>query len=212
MNLVIFGATGALGRECLQQATAAGHQVTVLVRDAAKLPSNLGDVVRVKTGDVTDSAAVNACITSDTDAVLFAIGVVKHSPEYLCTTATENILHAMRAQGVKRFVWCGGGSTLLAEDTAGFGEKFVAGFSAFFMKKKHVDKAAQYELLEKNRDLDWCGVRPLQMKPGDHTRHYRLGFDRFSGMSNISFADCADAMLSMLEGDEWLGRAPIVQY
>ena len=41
MNLTLFGATGALGSECLQQALAAGHEVTVLVREATRLPDDL---------------------------------------------------------------------------------------------------------------------------------------------------------------------------
>lgn len=212
MNLILFGATGALGRECLRQALEANHNVTVLVRKAAKLPENLPVNVSVKVGDATDATTVETCIESDTDAVLFAVGVVKHSPDYLCTIVTRNILTAMRKRGVKRFVWCGGGSTLVKEDTIGFGEKFVSGFSSYFMKKKHLDKEAQYALLDQSRDVDWCGVRPLQMKKGDHKKQYRLGFDRFSGMSSISFSDCADAMLSMLENDTWIGKAPIVQY
>ncbi|WP_373091863.1 hypothetical protein [Zhongshania sp.] len=50
------------------------------------------------------------------------------------------------------------------------------------------------------------------MTPGPMRGDYRLGFDRFNGFSRISFADCAHAMLAMLEGDCWLHRAPIVQY
>lgn len=34
----------------------------------------------------------------------------------------------------------------------------------------------------------------------------------FSGMSKISFDDCADAMLAMLVSDEWRHKAPIVRY
>lgn len=212
MKLVLFGATGALGSHCLKQALEAGHQVTVLVRNPSKLPDELVAQIQVRSGDAMDPEAVDACISSETDAVLFAVGVVKHSPDYLCTNITKNIIESMRKKGVKRFVWCGGGSTLVKEDTVGFGEKFVSGFSSYFMKKKHVDKEEQYLLLEKSRDIEWCGVRPLQMKKGDHTRNYRLGFDRFSGMSSISFADCADAMMSMLDSDAWLGKAPVVQY
>lgn len=212
MKLVLFGATGALGRECLRQALEAGHDVTVLVRDASKLPENLPNNITVNVGDALHFDDVDACIGSDTDAVLFAVGVVKGSPDHLCTDITRHILESMRMKGVNRLVWCGGGSTLLPEDTTGFGEKFVSGFSALFMKKKHVDKEAQYALLDSNRDIDWSGVRPLQMKKGAHTKQYRLGFNRFSGASSISFADCADAMLSMLADDVWIGKAPVIQY
>jgi putative NADH-flavin reductase len=50
------------------------------------------------------------------------------------------------------------------------------------------------------------------MKQGNKTGEYRLGFNAFSGMSKISFADCAHAMLRMLSDDTWVGKAPIIQY
>jgi putative NADH-flavin reductase len=50
------------------------------------------------------------------------------------------------------------------------------------------------------------------MRKGPKRGQYRLGFDRFNGLSVISFADCADAMVKMLEDDTWLSKAPIIQY
>jgi putative NADH-flavin reductase len=78
------------------------------------------------------------------------------------------------------------------------------------------DKQMQIELLEDSRDVEWIGVRPLQMR-GDELvgvsgGEYRLGYDSFSGFSRISFADCAHAMIRMLDDDRWLHEAPIVQY
>ena len=77
---------------------------------------------------------------------------------------------------------------------------------------RHTDKEHQLALLDANADLCWLGVRPLQMRAGPKTGVYRLGYHRFSGMSKISFADCAHAMIGMLEDDAWVGKAPIVQY
>ena len=37
-RLIILGATGSLGRRVLEQAIAAGHEVTVFVRDPSRLP------------------------------------------------------------------------------------------------------------------------------------------------------------------------------
>jgi hypothetical protein len=63
-----------------------------------------------------------------------------------------------------------------------------------------------------HRDVEWVGLRPLQMRKGSRREQYRVGFARFSGLSKISFADCAHAMLRMLEDDQWIHRAPIIQY
>jgi putative NADH-flavin reductase len=118
MKVTLFGATGSLGRECLEQCLQAGHDVTVLVR------------------------------------------------------------------------W----------------------FSETFLKHRHTDKEHQLRLLDENTDVCWLGVRPLQMKSGLKKGHYRLGYNAFSGFSSISFADCAHAMVTMLDDDTWTGKVPIIQY
>jgi putative NADH-flavin reductase len=105
-----------------------------------------------------------------------------------------------------------GGGTLVEDDEITFGARFVEFFSGTFMGLRHHDKAHQLELLNRHLDLEWVGIRPLQMNPGPRRGGYRLGFHAFSGFSKISFADCAHAMLGMLIDDTWLHRAPIIQY
>jgi len=211
LSIAVFGATGALGQECVSQSLAAGHEVTVLARTPSKLDPAVRDRVRVVEGDGLDADAVRATLSGNR-AVLFAIGVDKASPQDLCTDVTAHILAAMPELGVERFVWCGGGGTDVGEDQWTIGSRFVRFYARTFMKKNSVDKTHQFALLTEHRDVDWVGVRPLQMNPGPHRGEYRLGFDRYNGFSKISFADCADAMLRMLTSDEWLHRAPIVQY
>lgn len=213
MNITLFGATGGLGSECLQQALAAGHQLTVLVRNPAKLPSALRARVTVIQGDALNLDDVRRALPAHTEAILFAIGVdEKTSPPDLCTDVTRHILQAMREQQLPRLVWCGGGSNLLPEDQITFGAKFVRWYSNTFLQHRHSDKEHQLALLLQNRGVNWYGIRPLQMGNGPRREHYRLGYHRFSGLSKISFADCAHAMLSMLHDDTWLHKAPIVQY
>lgn len=213
MKVTLFGSTGNLGRECLQQCLDAGHDVTVLVRNAHKLPASIKSRITVIQGDALSADAVARAIPPGTEAILFAIGVdEKTSPPDLCTDATRNILQCMREQQIPRLVWCGGGSNLLPEDPIGFGAKFVRWYSETFLKHRHFDKEHQLALLQQSTDVAWYGIRPLQMGKGPRRAQYRLGYHRFSGLSKISFADCAHAMLGMLQDDSWLHRAPIVQY
>jgi putative NADH-flavin reductase len=212
MKITIFGATGALGNECLKQSLEAGHEVTVLVRSPSKLSGELRERVTVIEGDALDASDVAKALGSDTDAILFTVGVVKNSPENLCTDVTQHILEVMNRTDIKRLVWCGGGSVFRDEDQISFGSKFVKLFSKLFMPKKHYDKENQLALLDEHGDVDWIGIRPLQMKGGPRKEDYKLGYDSFSGMSSISFADCAHAMVRMLEDDTWKGKAPIIQY
>jgi putative NADH-flavin reductase len=213
MNVTLFGATGDLGGECLLQCLEKGHRITLLARSPEKLPAELRSRVTIVTGDALAYEDVALAITSDTDAVLFAIGVdEKTSPPDLCTDITQHIFQAMRASSVSRFIWCGGGSTFQADDVITFGAKFVRWYAETFLKLRHFDKVHQLDLLGDNPDISSIGIRPLQMNWGPRTEKYRLGFNTFNGLSKITFADCAHAMVNMLEDDTWVGKAPIIQY
>lgn len=211
MKVALFGSTGAVGGECLSQCVAAGHFVRVLVRDANKLPAELRDKVEIIEGNALNKDDVVKTLDS-VDAVLFAIGVDKHSPEDLCTDVTRHILDVLREKGSGCLIWCGGGSTLVEEDHLSFGAKFVNFYAKMFLGLRHRDKDHQYELLKQYQDVDWVGVRPLQIRKAPKTEKYQVGFIPFSGTSWISFADVAHAMISMLDNKEWLQKAPIIRY
>ena len=71
MKLTIFAATGGIGRRILDQAVAAGHEVTAVVRDPAKVPHN----VRTFTADLSapDPAVLESAVAG-ADAVLSGLG------------------------------------------------------------------------------------------------------------------------------------------
>jgi putative NADH-flavin reductase len=213
MKITLLGSTGSLGQECLQQSLDAGHDVTVLVRSPNKLSDYVKDLITIIEGDALSFDDVITSMPKGTDAILFAIGVdEKTSPQYLCTDVTRNVLEAMRKNNIPRLVWCGGGSNILEDDVITFGARFVRWYAENFLKHRHTDKEHQLALLDKNKDLRWLGIRPLRMKHGTKREEYRLGFNAFSGLSKITFADCAHAMIQMLSDDTWVGKAPIIQY
>lgn len=212
MKVSIFGATGALGTECLRQCLEVQHDVTVLARTPSKLPPELRNQVTLIEGDGLNPDDVAAALSGGTEAVLFAVGIDNRSPEDLCTDITRHILAVMPRLGIGRLVWCGGGSTIVEDDTVTFGARFVEMFARTFMGLRHRDKLHQLELLNRSRNIDWVGVRPLQMRKGPKRAEYRLGFHPYSGFSSIHFVDCAHAMIRMLSDDTWLHKAPIVQY
>src|ERR1019366_4583192 len=63
-SVVILGATGSLGRHVVQQAIAARHDVAVVVRNPAKLPAEVRDMVSVHQCDLSVAS------TSDLSAML----------------------------------------------------------------------------------------------------------------------------------------------
>lgn len=76
-RVTILGATGRLGLHVLRQALAAGHEVTVLVRDPSRLPGDTRSAVAVHTVDlnVLESARL-AQLVSGQDALVNCAGHV----------------------------------------------------------------------------------------------------------------------------------------
>lgn len=76
-RLLILGATGSLGRHVLQQAIAAGHQVSVLVRNPAKLPADMRSRITVHQVDLgTVATGALADIVRGHEALINCAGLV----------------------------------------------------------------------------------------------------------------------------------------
>src|SRR5580698_801234 len=80
MKLTIFAATGGIGRQILEQAIDAGHDVTAVVRNPQKLPAELSRQVRVVTADLAapDPAMLKSAVAG-ADAVLSGLGATSNS-------------------------------------------------------------------------------------------------------------------------------------
>lgn len=76
-RLLILGATGSLGRHVLQQAVAAGHQVSVIVRNPAKLPPDLRSRITVHPVDLgTVAIGALADLVRGHEALINCAGLV----------------------------------------------------------------------------------------------------------------------------------------
>ncbi len=103
MNVLVFGATGPLGRCLADRLLSAGHQVTAFVRSPGRLGSHPG--LHEVTGDVLDVRDVAAAIPGH-DAVISALGHSRPSPAGRdLHPGTSHIIEGMRAAGVSRLIW-----------------------------------------------------------------------------------------------------------
>ena len=89
MKLTILGATGATGTTLTGQALAAGHEVTAVVRDPARLAVPAHPRLRTVTADIMDPASIAPAIDG-ADAVLSAVGPRGTGPT---TGGCQDVLH-----------------------------------------------------------------------------------------------------------------------
>ncbi len=207
MKLAIFGSTGTIGFQLVQQALECGHTVTVFVRDPSKLktrPANL----KVIQGDVMDFAAVEKAVMGQ-DAVLCSLGA--GSKGTVRSEGTRNIVRAMEKAGVQRFICL---STLGVGDSwgnLGFFWKYIM-FSGL-LRQAYADHVRQEDQV-RHSHLDWTIVRSGAFTTGSRTGEYRHGFPATdkSRKLEISRADVAHFMLKQLIDNTYLHKTPSLAY
>src|SRR5215469_18562495 len=107
MKLTIIAATGGVGRQLLTQALDAGHDVTAVARNPAKLPPDVIATLnaRIVTSDLaTPDPQVLETAVAGADAVLSALGPHNNSDAGIAAPGTRAILTAMQPAGVRRIV------------------------------------------------------------------------------------------------------------
>lgn len=209
MKLVIFGSTGSIGSQVVEQALEAGHTVTAFVRNPDKLNLQHSHL-NIFTGDVMDRTLVEKAVIGH-DAAICILGSGKKLSGNVRSQGTKNIIQALEKAGIKRFI-CQ--STLGAGDSWGnlnFYWKYI--MFGFILRKVFADHQLQEKYVQQS-NLDWTIIRPGAFIEGSRTGKYRHGFpssDRTSKLK-ISRPDVADFILKQLRDDTYLGKAASLSY
>lgn len=209
MKLTIFGASGRTGRPLVEQALAAGHDVTAFVRDPAKLPIK-HDRLRIVQGNVLDSTKVAEAVKG-ADVVLSTLGYSKGSPDNIQTIATEYIVSAMKKHGVKRIISLTGAGVKNSKDEPKLVDRLIRGLLVLVQKNVLRDSESHAQVIQQS-GLEWVIVRGTRLNEGPHTGVYRVGYIGKNSGTLASRADIADFMLKQVSDTIYLGKAPVVSY
>ena len=204
-NLLIIGATGGTGRQLVSQALERGYAVTALVRKPAKLQIGHPQL-KVVQGNVLDAPSVARSIHGQ-DAVVSALGHKRFFyPTRILSEGTRNIVRAMEANNVSRFV---------CQSSLGIGDSAwrMGVYFTFFtipvvLPFYFFDKTRQERIIAESK-VDWVIVRPGMLSNARKSGKYRHGFQigNYFWTVRISRADVAGFMLDQLESDMYLRTA-----
>ena len=212
MKLIIFGATGGTGRQLVRLALDEGYAVTAFARRPERLEIDHPHL-RLHPGDVLDPESVRTAIIGH-DAVLSALGAPPTKTGVIRSEGTRNIIDAMEATGIQRFVCMtslGYGDSRPVLDATPFYFKHI--IVPLLLRKAFADHEVQEGLIQGSK-LDWTIVRPGSLTDGERTGQYRHGFaptDRPLQVE-VSRADVADFMLKQLKDTTYLKRTTGLSY
>jgi putative NADH-flavin reductase len=221
MKLTIFAATGGIGRQLLDQALAAGHDVTAVVRN----PNGLSGKVRIVEADLAapDQAALESAVKG-TDAVLSGLGPRPLATAGIAAQGTRAIVKAMQATGVRRLVVVSAApiSTVPSPGRPNppkhdpgegfFMRNLGSPFAKTVFRGRYADLALMEDVL-RDSGLDWTIVRPPRLTNGARSGTYRTanGQNLRRGVL-ISRADVAQFMLRAVRQPETIRQAIGIAY
>src|ERR1700729_2704502 len=201
MKVVVFGASGVIGRAITGEVLVRGHTVTAATRTGGPVE---GLVVNCVTGDASDPASV-ARLVAGQDAVAAATGPRRggdEDPEDSLLTAAWGLAEGLRRAGVRRLVVVGGAGSL---ETAP-GQRLLDSpdFPPAWKPTALAHARALEEVYRGIDDLEWTYICPAgQIGPGERTGEFRIGGDQLlvdeRGESRISIPDYAIAFADELE-------------
>jgi putative NADH-flavin reductase len=176
MRLAIFGATGGTGTYLVEQALAAGHEVTAVVRDPKRLTISGRPGLHVEMADVMDPVAIVPFV-EDTDAVISALGPRGRGPTTVSSDGARSIVTAMEKADARRLIVITGS---IVDDT-GNGFLMTHTVKPFARRTFLKDVCADMRRTEAAvhaSDLDWTILRPPRLTDKPATGKYRAAMDR----------------------------------
>ena len=184
MNLTVLGATGATGVQLVEQAIAAGHQVTALARSAETVTLTNPNL-HVVQGDATDRAAVSQAMEA-ADAVISVLGA--RGP--VMAEATRAVVAAAEQSGPDRILMLS--SFAVARERLKPVSKLVTRLA---MGSQVKDKTAGEEVLRAS-GLGWTIVYATVLTNGPKTEPRVVPeTEKVGVLQRISRADVASFLL-----------------
>jgi len=207
MQITVFGATGRTGEPFLEQALADGHDVVAFAREPSTLETTQ-DSLSVVEGTVRSPDAVERAV-SGSEAVVSVLGHTDSSSDDVLEMGGRNIIQAMDADGVSRFVTLVGAGVRHPNDEIGLSGKLMGTLMKLLSRDLLEDSNRHVESLQAT-ELDWTVVRAPRLTNGEHTGSYRSGYLSLGLRDSISRADVAAFMLELATSDSYVREMPTI--
>ena len=207
MKLAIFGASGRTGQHLVEQACAAGYEVTAYVRNPARFSLQHPDL-KVVQGDIQDPVRVEQAL-SGSQAVISVLGPASNQPVFEVSRGMEHILAAMQRQGVRRLVVTIGAGVSDPQDELRPFNHLMNALVKRLSRWVYEDMKRVADLVRAS-DRDWVIVRVPMLTDEPRRGSLKIGWVGKGVGARLSRADLAAFMLRQVQEDTYLHRAPAI--
>ncbi len=207
MKVLIFGATGGIGKHAVTHAKQKGYDVTVFARNAAKIKA---EGITVIEGRIDDYDEVSKALRG-MDAVIWCVGIpmTRKYEKMASFEGHQVLLRAMKDQGVRRLIDWGTPSVPFEKDEKSLITVVPGILAGLFMPMPKREMVAIGNLL-KDSELDWTLVRFMAPKDSDYKGQVKVGFGDVKMSFAISREDIAAFMIQQVESTKYVRSMPII--
>lgn len=236
MTILVAGASGATGRQLVEQLLIQGHTVKAIVRSPDKLPESWKSndrlqIISASILELSDNEMSEHVLGCDSIASCLGHNLtwkgVYGQPRKLVTDATRRLCNAIKANNPKhpvRYILMNttGNRNRDLKEPVSFGQKCVIGLIRLLLPP-HVDneKAADYlrtQIGQKDQFIEWAAVRPDSLIDEEevtdyeiHTSPVRSAIFNAGKTSRINVGHFMAHLISDNElWNKWKGQMPVI--
>jgi nucleoside-diphosphate-sugar epimerase len=236
MTILVVGASGATGRQLIEQLLIQGHSVKAVVRSPEKLPESWKsneriEIISASLLDLSDSEMIK--LTHGCDSVASCLGhnltwkgIYGH-PRKLVTDAARRLCNAIEANKPERpikyvLMNTTGNRNRDLNEPISFAQKCVIGLLRLLLPP-HVDneKAADYlrtQIGQHNQFIEWAAVRPDNLIDEEEVTEYEIHSSptrsAIFNAGKTSRINVGHFMASLISDDDlwnkWKGQMPVI--
>lgn len=207
-KIVIFGASGRIGRTLTQQALRDDYEVTAFVLNQHSLKDINHKNLRIYQGDATNASDTMNAVAHH-DAVISVLGHNKHTNVEMQSNAMRAIIAAMQQHKVDRIVTLTGIGVFTAQDVPTLLDKFFVSTLMFLQPKRIQDGIKHIEVL-KCSDIDWVALRTPKHKNAKKAKDYNINPTIKKSSLTVSRLNIARELLHLACADTVPHRFPVI--
>lgn len=193
MKIVVFGATGGTGKQVVERALAAGHEVTAVARRPSAITTK-HPLLAVLQGDALEAASIEGAVRGQ-DAVISALGVHDRAPTVLYSQGVSNIIRAMQLAQVRRLFAISANGL----EPGPLWQRVAAKLFLWQAFKESYSDLVRMEAVIKASSVEWTIMRPPRMVDGALTGVYQVAINQHLRKGwRINRADLADYVIRQI--------------
>lgn len=206
MKIVVFGASGRVGRLVIEKLLERDYEVVAFVHRTNNFVAH--PKLTVFQGDIHNKDDVAKALTS-CDVVMSTLGSWGTPTKDIVSTAIQNIIPAMKETGLSRIITLTGTAVRASTDIMKPIDKLLYRIFGLIAPKIQKDGEAHVILLEAS-NLEWTILRSPAMRSRGKFGSPKLSLSAPSPFATAHRQDVASALIDQIDDSSFVSKAPFI--